>query len=1025
MIAKWYYSVDGRAEGPVEEANIVELLKTGQLTLVDLVFKEGDDRWKTIGEVPVFKNSYIKTTLPPRPAAPDYDDDEGPEEKTIVDELPLDTSSSGKTPVDDLIDSGSDSNGDSNSDSDQDIRSEGHRSAGSRSPSSKAAPQTTNRAAVPSNTGSRIAPPSSPSVSSTSSSIRSNLQNSGPHRLTPPPVESAAQPVVSRKSFTFSKGPEITWVLLQKKIESGEEKFIQSGPFSMEDLQKMLATGKAKYQDYLWRPGYKRWARLGNQPEFDRRSRTRDSDPTPDIVPTPLADVRDSKLEAAQSGLHRDPFEGTKLDSSFRSKLTPDPLEGRTPSASSSIRSSETPANESKKNLSAQKAVPGVQRSSPPPQIAEDDEATNLPGTSANPLDNIARLNRIEPPPVSTGRFELNRFGRAPEPPPPDADGNDLTDESTRTGMEEKSSTKPPPIEPPISRFSPPPLSNTENKTSTHLPPPLQKNIRTNIQENIQANIRTNISTNLSSNTSANTALNTSVTATDTSSSSRVTNLPPNDRSNDRANFKLDASEHDQDSNRDNDEELRTVVYQPEQKTVVYSADGKTMVYAGESKASPAEVPPLAGAASLPPTVLRTGAADLTSTKSGSQSIVITEEVESDKSSQPRSKSRRIGVISAGVAAAMVLALISLYLFKQPNSQNGWREIIDQVLPFSGEGTDSGLGNGENAGPADDATNVAPPSADAAPAPVAPPPPAVSPVANNAPETQDPGAANPNLPPQAGEPAYAPPGVSPQAANNVPEKSQEKLKPVVPGTGRTTVVDIVPIRTDVTRPLFAVQTNAPVGEMIWFSVRGRSGEILRLPSFTAAISVARGDSEVPTFDLGNLKLPTGNYQIEVAVGGVRKARSIFLGTKSAEFSKDLERHLKQISYQQQTEKRSLFHSARKLENLAKTLGEQYLRNKKEAGRWKSFYSTWQKDLKKSRSVFVDRVNVDRRNELAYPDEILALKTAAKKLDEQATALNDSIYANTQARDVAGGGNLAIVKEFTRLRILVSGLSSRR
>src|SRR4051812_11307281 len=64
-MAKWYYSVGDRAQGPVDEAVILETIKSGQLTLVDLVYREGDKAWQTISQVPEFKAAFAQDSSAP------------------------------------------------------------------------------------------------------------------------------------------------------------------------------------------------------------------------------------------------------------------------------------------------------------------------------------------------------------------------------------------------------------------------------------------------------------------------------------------------------------------------------------------------------------------------------------------------------------------------------------------------------------------------------------------------------------------------------------------------------------------------------------------------------------------------------------------------------------------------------------------------------------------------------------------------------------------------------------------------
>ena len=46
----WYYLVEGKIQGPTTESKIREMLRSGALTLHDIVFRQGDPKWVRINE---------------------------------------------------------------------------------------------------------------------------------------------------------------------------------------------------------------------------------------------------------------------------------------------------------------------------------------------------------------------------------------------------------------------------------------------------------------------------------------------------------------------------------------------------------------------------------------------------------------------------------------------------------------------------------------------------------------------------------------------------------------------------------------------------------------------------------------------------------------------------------------------------------------------------------------------------------------------------------------------------------------
>lgn len=753
-MSKWYYSVDGRAEGPVEDAVIIENLKSGKLTLVDLVFREGDDGWRTIGEVAPFKDAFAKVNLPPNPTS-----SPGPENK----------------------------------------------------------PE-------------------------------------------PPPVGSDAAPFVIPQvtgdgQFRFQPNPELTWVILTKISGRGDDRFHQSGPYSAEQIEAMLARGECKYSDYVWRPGYRKWARLGNLPEFDRRRKSRDGDRVPEAVPLPKVEI-----------------ESTVDKKEFLQTL-----------------------------MRTQTDAPLPRVAEPPPPETDGRDFTEITA----PQFDVEAAQRELDARITAAQMDLEAKVSASVNMPPPVGNRDIPIDVTRS--------EPPPSVP----DAPPPMARTES-------------VKTVVYGSV-----------------------------------RVGGAAQDDG--------------------------RTFVHGSGSASAAAQDDGKTVVFArppgSDPMAPPLDIP-------LPPkfdpdaTMVQMSAAGMAQ----QQPVAQGEGIFVEDAPARFQRFQKPLIAAAVMLVLVVVGLQTLDLSTDP--------VNDPVAEASAE-----VGKPD---PVPRTAAVPKPRLKPADSVVAPPKPVVT------------------LPPAAvATPAPVAELNATPAPPDEPPVNVSKIRAIAPGTGKVTVLDLVPVRTDGVRTQFAVNTNAAVGSNIYISLLARSGDVLKYPSFYTTASVTRANGEIPTFDFTNLHLPPGQYRVEVAAGEMRKARAVFIGNKNNDFEASMEKHLKDISFQQQTEKKALFHSARLMEALAKALGESYFESRTDARKWRTFYLNWQRDVLKARRLLVDRVAPERRNELAYPDEIIALKIAVTKLIDQADALNDSILSNTQARDVAGAGNLAIVKEFSRIRSLAATISSRK
>ena len=206
-MTQWYYSSNGKAQGPVTSEFLIENLRKGQLTLVDLVFRAGDAGWVTIGEIPEFREAYNALPLQTPPANPPVD------EVTI-----------------------------------------------SASEVAKAAAH-----ATPVNEPFEI------------HAFKKMISMADSRTVQP----------LSRPQSGWPRDWQLSssWIVLKRRDDGSG--FDQDGPYSAEQIIDMIGQGKVEYSQYCWKPGYTRWFRIGNLPEFDRRKRDRDNDMVNQIVPVP------------------------------------------------------------------------------------------------------------------------------------------------------------------------------------------------------------------------------------------------------------------------------------------------------------------------------------------------------------------------------------------------------------------------------------------------------------------------------------------------------------------------------------------------------------------------------------------------------------------------------------------------------------------------------------------------------------------------------------------------------------------
>ncbi len=232
-MVRWYYSTNGKAEGPVTVDFLIEQLKAGKFTLVDLVFKEGESAWKTFGEVPEFRDAFQAPPplIPPMPEVSAKEID--------LDEISIDDFT--PTPI-----------------------------LSQTSPAAVAAPVNRDE---PVQQVTEAVP------------IRSSFYTEPVASLVVPESTSVKEFTKPEDGWPSDWRLSSSWIVLRKRTDGSG--YDQDGPYSAEHIIEMIGQGKIEYSQYCWKPGYTRWFRIGNLPEFDRRKRDRDNDTVNQIIPVP------------------------------------------------------------------------------------------------------------------------------------------------------------------------------------------------------------------------------------------------------------------------------------------------------------------------------------------------------------------------------------------------------------------------------------------------------------------------------------------------------------------------------------------------------------------------------------------------------------------------------------------------------------------------------------------------------------------------------------------------------------------
>jgi hypothetical protein len=197
--------------------------------------------------------------------------------------------------------------------------------------------------------------------------------------------------------------------------------------------------------------------------------------------------------------------------------------------------------------------------------------------------------------------------------------------------------------------------------------------------------------------------------------------------------------------------------------------------------------------------------------------------------------------------------------------------------------------------------------------------------------------------------------------------------------------EIVAIELSGAHPQLAFNTTAKVGEPIQVEIAAQTGQILNLPSYDFQQTITRANGETPTLDLSTLKLPIGTYDITLRVGAQVAHSTVFVGRDSADFQQNLAAYRKQIEFIQKKELAEIGAVTARFTASFANLQQEYVKRAAQPTEWASFYKEWTRVWQDWKSDSLDKVNVQNRNDFAYPGFWLEL-----------TALRTAIYAQAQS-----------------------------
>ncbi len=219
-----------------------------------------------------------------------------------------------------------------------------------------------------------------------------------------------------------------------------------------------------------------------------------------------------------------------------------------------------------------------------------------------------------------------------------------------------------------------------------------------------------------------------------------------------------------------------------------------------------------------------------------------------------------------------------------------------------------------------------------------------------------------------------------------------------------------------------VTSNASPGASITILAKGQSGRILDRISYYRKLTRKADKSGNLSLSLKEIGAPIGSLVFEVSVDSLDRRIEIFHGRKNNDFNKKLRAHLKEISLTQQSQKKALIYTSRGLEALTGRLIRNASRLRGQPSAWNRFYRQWKIDRSKSLLPQFKKALRAPRQKQAYPDLIAELNGAYKDLIKEAQDLDSSIRSK---RTMASRGSLQVQQRFAAIKQSALNLSNYR
>lgn len=277
-----------------------------------------------------------------------------------------------------------------------------------------------------------------------------------------------------------------------------------------------------------------------------------------------------------------------------------------------------------------------------------------------------------------------------------------------------------------------------------------------------------------------------------------------------------------------------------------------------------------------------------------------------------------------------------------------------------------------------------------------------------------------------GKPSVQPRSPGDLEAEPNPVTAQREILSAVPSIAPAkdrvaTVLKIIPLKLESSRPLIVLQTDLGIGERVSVQMTASSGEVLGVMNYSQVFELKRSPGEVLVIEPG--RLPMGRYHLEARSSHLLAKEDVFVGKKDEAFAAQLLRHVKKIAPQQTYERRLLYYLSSKYSKHAMDLRRAAQSIKGSTKRWQAFYTKWNRHVEVDQEPVRVLLTTNQKQSLAFPEKLQEFQRQVDVLRDQGIKLNRLVL---QKRKLAShmGSVPDLQDEFKKIKSNAIRLSGR-